>query len=68
MKDITLSLPGSHIQKDNYLCASHLIEDWMNVIPVYLKKAKVSKEGQRVAHHINLKVCSKPYKPPGETW
>ena len=68
MKEITLGLPGSHVQKDNYFCASFLVEEWMNVSPVYMKKIRVSKEGQRVAHHIILQGCSEPYNHPGEIW
>ena len=68
MKEIALSLPGSHVQKDNYFCASFLVEEWTNVSPVYMKKIRVSKEGQRVAHHIILQGCSEPYNHPGEIW
>ena len=68
IKDITLSVPGSNVQKHDYFCASFLVEDWINVTPVYIKKIKISQTAQDVAHHIEFKGCTEPYKPPGEIW
>ena len=67
-QNITLTMPGAFPKEDDsYLCSGFRVKDWINEVPVYITKFRVETTAQKV-HHLIIKGCAAPVKPPGQIW